>query len=159
MTDAVNPRGSMPRILVLHGPNLGALGHREPDVYGRVSLETIDRGLQSLAAELGCELECRQTNHEGVLIDALHNARTAASGVLLNPGGLTHTSVALRDAVAAAGLPVVEVHVSNPAARETFRHTSMISGAALGVVQGFGADSYGLALRALLGVLSRAARS
>jgi 3-dehydroquinate dehydratase II len=156
MTDAGNPRGPMPRILVLHGPNLGALGTREPDVYGRVSLETIDRGLAGLAKELGCELECRQTNHEGVLIDALHNARATASGVVLNPGGLTHTSVALRDAVAAAGLPVVEVHVTNPAAREPFRHASMISGAALGVVQGFGADSYGLALRALVGVLQRA---
>jgi 3-dehydroquinate dehydratase II len=156
MTDAGNPRGPMPRILVLHGPNLGALGTREPDVYGRVSLETIDRGLAGLAKELGCELECRQTNHEGVLIDALHNARATASGVVLNPGGLTHTSVALRDAVAAAGLPVVEVHVTNPAAREPFRHVSMISGAALGVVQGFGADSYGLALRALVGVLQRA---
>lgn len=156
MTDAGNPRGPMPRILVLHGPNLGALGTREPDVYGRVSLETIDRGLADLAKELGCELECRQTNHEGVLIDALHNARATASGVIMNPGGLTHTSVALRDAVAAAGLPVVEVHISNPAAREPFRHASMISGAALGVVQGFGADSYGLALRALAGVLKRA---
>jgi len=156
MTDAGNPRGPMPRILVLHGPNLGALGTREPDVYGRVSLETINRGLKGLAKELGCELECRQTNHEGVLIDALHNARATASGVVLNPGGLTHTSVALRDAVAAAGLPVVEVHVTNPAAREPFRHASMISGAALGVVQGFGADSYGLALRALVGVLQRA---
>ena len=159
MTDAGNLRGSMPRILVLHGPNLGALGTREPEVYGRVSLETIDRSLQGLAAELGCEVECRQTNHEGVLIDALHNARTAAQGVVLNPGGLTHTSVALRDAVAAAGLPVVEVHVSNPAAREPFRQASIVSGAALGVVQGFGADSYRLALRALVGVLARAARA
>ena len=155
MTDAGNPRGPMPRILVLHGPNLGALGTREPDVYGRVSLETINRGLEGLANELGCEVECRQTNHEGVLIDALHNARATASGVVLNPGGFTHTSVALRDAVKAAGLPVVEVHVSNPAARESFRHASMISGAALGVVQGFGPDSYGLALRALVGVLKR----
>jgi 3-dehydroquinate dehydratase II len=155
MTDAGHPRGPMPRILVLHGPNLGALGTREPDVYGRVSLETINRGLEGLAKELGCELECRQTNHEGVLIDALHNARATASGVVLNPGGFTHTSVALRDAVKAAGLPVVEVHVSNPAARESFRHVSMISGAALGVVQGFGPDSYGLALRALVGVLKR----
>ena len=159
MTDAANPRGPMPRILVLHGPNLGALGVREPEVYGRVSLETVDRGLTHLAAELGCEVECRQTNHEGVLIDALHNAREVAQGVLLNPGGLTHTSVALRDAVAAAGLPVVEVHVSNPAAREPFRHRSMISGAALGLVQGFGADSYAIALRALAGVLSRAGRA
>jgi len=157
MTHAGNPRGSMPRILVLHGPNLGALGTREPDVYGRVALDTVDRGLRSLAAELGCEVECRQTNHEGVLIDALHNASAEAQGVVLNPGGLTHTSVALRDAVAAAGLPVVEVHVSNPAAREPFRHVSLVSGAALGVVQGFGAESYGLALRALVGVLARGA--
>ena len=159
MTGAGNPRGSMPRILVLHGPNLGALGYREPEVYGRVTLETIDRGLSDLAAELGCEVECRQSNHEGVLIDALHNARAVAQGVVLNPGGLTHTSVALRDAVAAAGLPVVEVHVSNPAARESFRHHSLISGAATGVVQGFGPESYGLALRALVGVLHRAARA
>ena len=159
MTGAGNPRGSMPRILVLHGPNLGALGYREPEVYGRVTLETIDRGLSDLAAELGCEVECRRSNHEGVLIDALHNARAVAQGVVLNPGGLTHTSVALRDAVAAAGLPVVEVHVSNPAAREAFRHTSLISGAATGVIQGFGPESYGLALRALVGVLHRAARA
>jgi len=157
MSLAGNPRGAMPRILVLHGPNLDALGTREPEVYGRTTLDQIDRGLSSLAAELGCELECRQTNHEGVLIDALHNARDSAQGVLLNPGGLTHTSVALRDAVAAAGLPVVEVHVSNPAAREPFRHVSTVSGVALGVVQGFGADSYGLGLRALVGYLRRGA--
>lgn len=159
MIHAGNPRGSMPRILVLHGPNLDALGTREPEVYGRVTLAGIERGLASLAAELGCEVECRQTNHEGVLIDALHDARSRADGVLLNPGGLTHTSVALRDAVAAAGLPVVEVHVSNPAARESFRHLSTVSGVALGVVQGFGADSYGLALRALVGYLARGSDS
>jgi len=149
----------MPRILVLHGPNLNALGTREPEIYGRITLESIDRGLRSLAAELGCEVECRQTNHEGVLIDALHDARARADGVLLNPGGLTHTSVALRDAVAAAGLPVVEVHVSNPQARESFRHASAVSGVALGVIQGFGADSYRLALRALVGYLTHDAQA
>lgn len=148
----------MPRILVLHGPNLNALGIREPEVYGRTTLESIDRGLQSLGAELGCEVTCRQSNHEGVLIDALHDARTHADGVLLNPGGLTHGSVALRDAVAAAGLPVVEVHVSNPQSRESFRHASTVSGVALGVIQGFGADSYRLALRALAGHLTHGAR-
>ena len=145
----------MYRILVLHGPNLNALGTREPEVYGRATLEDIHRLLGGLAAELGCEVESLQSNHEGVLIDALHGARGRVHGVLLNPGGLTHTSVALRDAVAATGLPVVEVHVSNPHARESFRRQSLISGAALGVVQGFGPDSYLLGLRALAGVLGR----
>jgi 3-dehydroquinate dehydratase-2 len=143
----------MKRILVLHGPNLNALGTREPSVYGRATLEDICRLLEVLAAQLGCEVECRQTNHEGVLIDFLYTAKGRADGILLNPGGLTHTSVALRDAVLAAGVPVVEVHLSNPHAREPFRHVSMISGAALGVVQGFGPASYELALRGLLGVL------
>ena len=143
------------RILVLHGPNLNALGTREPAVYGRASLDDIRGLLESLALQLGCEVECRQTNHEGVLIDALHSAKGSADGVLLNPGGLTHSSVALRDAVLAAGVPVVEVHLSNPCARETFRRTSLISGAAVGVVQGFGPAGYELALRGLMGVLSR----
>ena len=143
------------RILVLHGPNLNALGTREPAVYGRASLDDIRGLLESLALQLGCEVECRQTSHEGVLIDALHSAGGGADGVLLNPGGLTHSSVALRDAVLAAGVPVVEVHLSNPCARETFRRTSLISGAAVGVVQGFGPAGYELALRGLMGVLSR----
>ena len=139
----------MHRILVLHGPNLGATGTREPETYGRATLADIDHRLKELAAELRVEVECLQSNHEGVLIDALHQARDRSDGVLLNPGGLTHTSVALRDAAAAAGLPVVEVHLSNPMAREAFRHRSLISGAAVGVVQGFGPDSYLLALRGL----------
>jgi 3-dehydroquinate dehydratase-2 len=145
----------MKRILVLHGPNLNALGTREPAVYGRATLDDIHRLLEALARELGCEVECRQTNHEGVLIDALYSARGHADGILLNPAGLTHTSVALRDAVLGAGVPVVEVHLSNPHAREPFRHTSLISGAAIGVVQGFAGASYELALRGLVGVLSR----
>ena len=143
------------RILVLHGPNLAALGTREPETYGSDSLAEIDRRLGQLASELGCEVECLQSNHEGVLIDALYQARGRAHGVLLNPGGLTHTSVALRDAVLGAGLPVVEVHVTNPSAREPFRRVSLISGAALGVIQGFGADSYLLGLRALTSRLGR----
>ena len=143
------------RILVLHGPNLNALGTREPAVYGRATLDDIHGLLEALALHLGCEVECRQTNHEGVLIDALHSAKGSADGVLLNPGGLTHSSVALRDAVLAAGIPVVEVHLSNPHARETFRHISLISGAAIGVVLGFGPAGYELALRGLVGVLSR----
>ena len=143
------------RILVLHGPNLNALGTREPAIYGRATLDDIHGLLEALALQLGCEVECRQTNHEGVLIDALHSAKGSADGVLLNPGGLTHSSVALRDAVLAAGIPVVEVHLSNPHARETFRHISLISGAAVGVVLGFGPAGYELALRGLVGVLSR----
>lgn len=139
----------MPRILVLHGPNLDALGTREPERYGRETLADVDRALTALASELGCELETLQSAHEGVLIEALYRARGRFDGVLLNPGGLTHTSVALRDAVLGAGLPVVEVHVTNPHARESFRHTSTVSGAAVAVVQGFGVDSYRLALRGL----------
>jgi 3-dehydroquinate dehydratase-2 len=143
----------MPRILVLHGPNLDALGTREPEVYGRDSLDDINLRLTRLGHELGCEVECLQSQHEGVLIEALHRARGSCQGVLLNPAGLTHTSVALGDAVRAAGVPVVEVHLSNPSAREPFRHRSLTAGAALGVVQGFGAASYELALRGLLGRL------
>lgn len=145
----------MHRILVLHGPNLNLLGTREPDVYGSTTLDQVDQALKSLGPEVGCEVECLQSNHEGVLIDTLHSARGRFHGVLLNPGGLTHTSVALRDAVLATGLPVIEVHVSNPHTRESFRHQSLISGAALGVVQGFGVDSYTLALRAIAGRLAR----
>jgi 3-dehydroquinate dehydratase-2 len=148
----------MPRILVLHGPNLDTLGAREPEIYGSDSLDDINLRLQRLGRELDCEVECLQSQHEGVLIDELHRARQRADGVLLNPAGLTHTSVALRDAVRAAGVPVVEVHLSNPSAREPFRHASLTAGAAQAVVQGFGAASYELALRGLAGHLSRDAR-
>jgi 3-dehydroquinate dehydratase-2 len=140
----------MRRILILHGPNLQALGTREPEVYGHVTLDEVTSRLSALARELGCEVESLQSAHEGVLIDALYQARGRCDGVLFNPGGLTHTSVALRDAIAGAGLPTVEVHLSNPHAREPFRHGSLTAGAALGVVAGFGADSYLLALRGLL---------
>jgi len=148
----------MHRILVLHGPNLNALGSREPRTYGHASLDEVNRRLESLAAELGVAVECQQSNHEGVLIDALYRARGTAHGILINPGGLTHTSVALRDATLAAGIPVVEVHLTNPSARESFRHHSFLSGAALGVIQGFGPDSYLLGLRALAGHLAQAER-
>ena len=143
------------RILILHGPNLHALGTREPEIYGRVTLADIDAQLAALGRELGCEVESLQSDHEGVLIDALYRARGRAHGVVLNPGGLTHTSVALRDAVKGAALPTVEVHVSNPLSREPFRQLSHVSGAALAVVQGFGADSYALALRGLVALLNR----
>ena len=144
----------MHRILVLHGPNLNALGTREPEIYGTTSLADLDQQLHKLGAELRVEVECLQSNHEGVLIDTLYQARGRFAGVLLNAGGLTHTSVALRDAVVAAAVPVVEVHVSNPHTRESFRHRSTLSGAALAVVQGFGPDSYLLALRGLAARLS-----
>lgn len=140
----------MTRILILHGPNLHALGMREPEVYGRTTLADIEGRLRDLARELGCELEFLQSDHEGVLIDALWQARDRVHGVVINPGGLTHTSVALRDAIRGAGLPTVEVHLSNPHARESFRHTSLVSGVASGVVQGFGAGSYALALRGIV---------
>lgn len=145
----------MPRYLVLHGPNLNLLGQREPAVYGPHSLDEIDRRLATLAGELGCSIECRQSNHEGVLIDALQQARGNFDGVVLNPGGFTHTSVAMRDAVSAAGLPVVEVHLSNLQQRESFRHESLMSAVSVGVIQGFGADSYLLGLRALDGHIRR----
>lgn len=145
----------MHRILVVHGPNLDALGTREPGIYGTDSLDIIHQRLERLGRELDCEIETLQSAHEGVLIDALHRARPRFAGVLLNPGGLTHTSVSLRDAVLACGVPVVEVHLSHPAAREPFRQVSRMAGAASAVVQGFGSASYDLALRGLAGILDR----
>jgi len=135
-------------ILVLHGPNLNLLGTREPAVYGSTTLNDIELSLMELAAEAGSTLQSFQSNHEGVLIDRIHAARTdGTSFILINPGGLTHTSVALRDALAGVALPFVEVHLSNIHRREPFRHHSYLSDIAEGVICGLGAEGYRLALR------------
>lgn len=139
-------------ILVLNGPNLNLLGLREPDVYGHASLADLEAACADTAAELGSSVQCRQSNYEGQLIDWLHGAvEDGFAGVVLNPGGFSHTSVALRDAIAGITLPVLEVHLSNVHAREAFRHASVTAGACVGVIAGLGFDGYRLAIRNLVG--------
>lgn len=141
------------KILILHGPNLNLLGTREPEIYGSTTLNNVNEKMIALGKELGAEIKCLQSNQEGALIDALHDARTWANGVVFNPGGYTHTSVALRDAISAIVIPVIEVHLSNVYAREEFRHTSLVSAVCKGKVSGFGWRSYELGLRGLVDII------
>lgn len=140
----------MTKILVLHGPNLNLLGRREPDVYGRETLDDINRKLEDLAAAHDAELKFLQSNHEGELIDAIHEAMGWADAILINPGAFTHTSYAIRDAITAVNIPTVEVHLSNIQAREEFRHHSVITAVCVGQISGFGWLSYVLGLQAIL---------
>jgi 3-dehydroquinate dehydratase II len=143
------------RVAVVHGPNLDLLGTREPDVYGRATLADVDRALLALANELGVEMETFQSNHEGEIVDFLGTASSRVDGYVVNPGGLTHTSVVLRDALTGVGLPFVEVHLSNTASREPFRRHSYLSDVAAGVVFGFGPQGYLLGFRGLVHRLSQ----
>lgn len=144
----------MKKILVLNGPNLNMLGIREPGVYGNTSLQTIEQRLKQLADELSVELECFQSNHEGALIDKIHEAFSVKDGIVMNPGAFTHYSYAIRDAIEAVRIPTIEVHISNIHKREAFRHVSVIAPVALGQIAGLGVESYELGLRAIVGHLN-----
>ena len=147
----------MPSILVLHGPNLNLLGSREPGIYGHATLEDIDEQLRTHSERAGITLQTFQTNHEGAMVERIQAARNDGTGfIILNPAAFTHTSVAVRDALAAVAIPFIEVHLSNPHTREPFRHTSYFSDLAVGVIAGFGADSYRYALDAALKKLGSA---
>ena len=143
------------KILVIHGPNLNLLGRREPGVYGRITLTQINAQLQELAGKMDVELKILQSNHEGEIVSFIGDNEDWADGIVINPAAYTHTSVAIRDAIAAVGLPTVEVHLSNVFSREEFRHFSYISPVATGVICGFGAESYILAIKAIIGEIKK----
>ncbi len=143
-----------PRVLILNGPNLNLLGTREPEIYGATTLADIEASCQERAGELGLEVDCRQSNSEGQLVDWIQESRERHEAIIINPGAYSHTSIAILDALQAAGLPVIEVHLSNIHQREAFRHWSYVSQAATGVICGFGADGYGLALDAAARLLN-----
>ncbi|MFC1660680.1 type II 3-dehydroquinate dehydratase [Gemmatimonadota bacterium] len=142
------------RIAVVHGPNLGLLGRREPGIYGTITLQEIDEALREMAGRLDVEIETFQSNHEGEILDHLEEISQRAQGILINPAGLTHTSVSLRDALAGIALPCVEVHLSNPAAREEFRRISFVAPVSVATVAGFGKNSYLFGLQGLVSHLS-----
>jgi len=146
------------KILVIHGPNLNLLGKREPDIYGTLTLDDINKRLSALGAELGVEVAFFQSNHEGELVQRIQDAMGAYQSIVINPGAYTHTSVALRDAISSTGIPTVETHISNIYKREEFRKHSFISGVAAGQITGFGPDSYLLALRAAVGIAKEAGK-
>lgn len=143
------------KILIINGPNLNLLGKREPEIYGAETLEDINRSLQDAALEINASLEFFQSNSEGELVDAIQGAAGVFEGIIINPAAFTHTSIALRDAIAAVALPAVEVHLSNVYSREEFRHKSFIAPVAIGQIAGFGSAGYKLALEGLLGYLKK----
>ena len=146
----MSPQSSTVSVLIVHGPNLNLLGQREPGIYGSVTLAEINSLLEAEAKNIQAKVSAVQSNHEGVLVDAIHAARGEHQGILINAGAYTHTSVALRDAIAAVNIPTVEVHLSNIYQREAFRHHSYIAPVAIGQISGFGAESYRLGLQALV---------
>lgn len=145
----------MSNVLIIHGPNLNMLGSREPEIYGDTSLATIDQALQILAQELDLTIKIKQTNHEGEMVEMIQQAQAWANVIIINPAAYTHTSVAILDALKAAGCPTIEVHLSNVYAREPFRHHSTIAGLVVGRIMGFGLESYALALRAAKSLVTK----